>query len=188
MAKYSVELKLKIVQEYLSGQGGVNFLAQKYHIKSSTDIQKWVSVYKSFGVSGLQRKRQNRSYSPQFKRNAVNLYLTSEKSYREVAGELGINNPPLITRWVLDYREKGELAFSNMRGRPRKEVNVSKSKPEKSEENKVLTKLKEENLQLRIENEWLKGLRRLRMEQRAKENPDSSQAFKDNSGSPSNPS
>lgn len=32
MAKYSFELKYKVVQTYLNGDGGYNYLAQKYGI------------------------------------------------------------------------------------------------------------------------------------------------------------
>ncbi|KXT63526.1 hypothetical protein LACDD01_00006 [Lactococcus sp. DD01] len=40
-----------------------------------------------------------------------------------------------------------------------------------SEENLEFLELQQENLRLRIENEYLKGLRRLRMEQQVKEKP-----------------
>ncbi len=47
------------------------------------------------GIEGLHRSRQNKVYDSNFKLNAVNLYLTSEKSYRELAQELGIVNVPM---------------------------------------------------------------------------------------------
>lgn len=110
MAKYSFEFKLKLVQEYLSGEGGYTSLCEKYHIARSP-LLRWVASYRSLGVEGLKRKRKNKAYSPQFKLNAVNLYLTSEKSYQELATELKMSNPSLVTRWVQDYRKKGEFAF-----------------------------------------------------------------------------
>lgn len=126
MQKYSFELKIKVVQDYLSGQGGRMFLAQKYKISQPELIHRWVNAYQTFGVQGLHRKRQNKAYSRQFKLNAVNLYLTSEKSYREIANELGITNSTLLSTWVSAYREKGTLAFSKSRGKPRKEGSLHK--------------------------------------------------------------
>ena len=34
MAKYTFELKLKIVHDYLDGKGGSDYLAKKYSIKA----------------------------------------------------------------------------------------------------------------------------------------------------------
>ncbi len=189
MAKYSFNLKLKIVEDYLSGGGGYYFLAKKYRISHPELIHRWVENYKNRGVQGLQRKRQNIAYSTQFKLNAVSLYLTSGKSYREVSNELGMNNSPLLTRWVLDYREKGNSAFiQKLRGRPKGEHCVSKSKrgkkaSELSEIEQELDRLHADNLKLRMENEYLKGVRRLRMEQQAKKNPDLFKTSTDNSSS-----
>ena len=194
MPKYSFEFKLKVVNDYLSGVGGYRFLTDKYHVKDRKQIRNWVNAYKEFGVAGLQRKRQNSAYDSKFKLNAVNLYLTSEKSYREVANQLGINNSALVARWVLDYRQKGEFAFvQKPRGRPRKEGSVSQSKPKKSNEERSelerqLAEAQKENLYLRVENEYLKGLRRLRREQAMRENPDLFKASNDDSSSPSSSS
>jgi hypothetical protein len=46
-----------------------------------------------------------------------------------------------------------------------------KKKLDLKEENLEFLELQQENLRLRIENEYLKGLRRLRMEQQVKEKP-----------------
>ena len=194
MAKYSFEFKLKVVNDYLSGKGGYRALAGKYQGPTRGQITRWVNAYKQFGVDGLKRKRQNTSYDSNFKIKAVNLYLTSEMSYREVANQLGISNSTLITRWVLDYRQNGKFAFSSKsRGRSRKEDTVSQLKsknPQKelSELERQLAEAQEELLYLRVENEYLKGLRRLRKEQQMRENPDLFKASKDNSSSHSNSS
>jgi transposase len=181
MAKYSFEFKLKVVNDYLSGVGGYLLLTDKYHVKDRKQIRNWVNAYKEFGTEGLRMKRQNKTYDSNFKLNAVNLYLTSEASYREVANQLSLNNPALITRWVRDYRQKGEFAFvSSPRGRPRKEGTVAQSKEKKPKEELS----EKELLYLRVENEYLKGLRRLRMEQQMREKLDLFKASKENSSSP----
>ncbi|MBC1904784.1 IS3 family transposase [Listeria innocua] len=45
MTKYSFKFKLKIIHNYLSGQGGAPFLAKKYEFKNSSQIRKWINVY-----------------------------------------------------------------------------------------------------------------------------------------------
>ena len=50
---------------------------------------------KEFGNKGLMRSREKKNYSFEFKMHVVELYLTTEVSYRELALSLGINNPPI---------------------------------------------------------------------------------------------
>ncbi|MBQ6475705.1 MAG: helix-turn-helix domain-containing protein, partial [Clostridia bacterium] len=84
MAKYGFELKRKIVMEYLNGQGGWGYLAKKHNVPR-TSIQRWVANYKQYGDEGLARSRQQQVYSFEFKLHVVELYLTSELSYQELA-------------------------------------------------------------------------------------------------------
>ena len=48
MAKYSYELKKKIVEEYLFGKTSYSVLEDKYQIDESL-IKNWVNNYKHFG-------------------------------------------------------------------------------------------------------------------------------------------
>ena len=118
MAKYSYELKKKIVEEYLSGKTSYQALAMKYNIEKSAR-RLWVNNYKHFGDEGLMRSRNNREYSVEFKLEAITRYETSECSYRQLALELGLTNPSMIVNWRRQYREKGiEGLRSHKRGRP----------------------------------------------------------------------
>ena len=111
MAKYSYELKLEVVEAYLNGKGSYVYLASKYNIPSKTRIEEWVKTYKKFGKEGLMRSRQNKNYSFQFKLSVVELYLSSEVSYQELALSQGINNPSQIVKWVNDFRIAGPDAL-----------------------------------------------------------------------------
>ena len=71
MSKYSFELKMTIIHEYLKGKGGYPYLAKKYGIKSMGQVRYWVKSYQEFGKEGLLRKRQNQSYSGQFKNKVL---------------------------------------------------------------------------------------------------------------------
>ena len=118
MAKYNYELKKKIVEEYLSGKTSYPVLENKYQIDES-QIRRWVNNYKQFGDEGLMRSRNKRSYSVEFKLEAIIRYETSECSYQQLALELGLTNPSIIANWRRQYREKGiEGLRSHKRGRP----------------------------------------------------------------------
>ena len=173
VAKYSYEFKLQVVQDYLNKEGGCGYLAQKYDIPHREIIKKWVNAYKTLGEDGLKRSRHKRNYSFEEKLSVVELYMTTEISYQELANQLGMNNPPLIVRWVNDYRIAGPDALRPKK-KGRKKTLKTKKKSSKdiaevirevdtSEEH--VKALEEELLRLRIENAYLKELRRLRLEE-----------------------
>jgi len=175
MAKYSFEFKKKVVQEYLNGKGSYEYLSKKYNVASKEHIHRWVKSYEEFGNEGLFRSRQKNNYSFQFKLHVVELYLSSEVSYQELALSQGINNSSLITRWVNDFRIAGPDALRpKMKGR-KKTLDIREfKKPSKFGEEKPVDtsaehvkELEDELLKLRIENAYLKELRRLRLEEEA---------------------
>ena len=184
MAKYDYEFKKKVVTAYLSGEGGKGVLANTYGVKSPQNIMMWVNAFKTFGDEGLMRSQKNESYSFEFKLHVVELYLTTEISYQDLALSVGMKNPSLITKWVNDYRIAGPDAL-RLKHRGRRRI-VNKPKNVTKDENinqEYLKQLEEENLKLRIENAYLKELRRLRLEDEARlrERQESSTASEENS-------
>ena len=175
MTKYSYEFKKKVVQAYLNGEGGCEYLSKKYNVSHYETVRRWVKAYKEFGDNGLVRSRQNNNYSFQFKLSVVELYLSSEISYQELALSQGINNPTLITKWVNDFRIAGPDALRPKKKGRKKTLDIrefkksSKSKEEKSVDTSAeyVKELEDELLKLRIENAYLKELRRLRLEEEA---------------------
>ena len=190
MTKYSYELKKKVVSAYLNDEGGYEYLSKKYDISHHDIVRRWVKSYNKFGDKGLARSRQNNNYSFQFKLSVVELYLSSEVSYQELALSQGINNSSLITRWVNDFRTVGPDALRPKKKGRKKTLDIRelKNTSEPNEEKPVDTsdehvkELEDENLKLRIENAYLKELRRLRLEEEAllKKQRESSTVSEDN--------
>ncbi len=173
MTKYSYEFKKKVVQEYLDGKGGYGYLAKEHNIPEQCQLRRWINAYKEFGDDGLIRSRQNKNYSFLFKLSVVQLYLSSEVSYQELALSQGINNPSLITRWVNDFRIAGPDALRPKKKGRKKTLDIKEfKKPSNPIEEKPvdtsaehIKELEDELLKLRIENAYLKELRRLRLEE-----------------------
>ena len=179
MAKYSLTFKLKVVTAYLNGEGGYEYLTRKYGVKTTSQVRRWIYVFKEFGRDGLCRKRNNTRYTSEFKIAVVESYLTSELSYRQIALQHGLNNPSLIARWKSDFMKYGANAFVE---RPKGRIPTMSRTDEKAEitthtksrnqkKQKELTpeqaRILELEKQLRyaqIENAYLKELRRLRLE------------------------
>ena len=173
MPKYSYEFKKKVVREYMNGEGGTRTLAQKHNLPNRRTLEVWIAAYKEFGDEGLLRSRKNSEYTFEFKLYVVELYLTTEVSYLELALSVGIKNPAIITNWVSVYRIAGPDALRpKKKGRKPKVAKPTKEQIPQTEKEKAeaeyLRQLEEENLKLRIENAYLKELRRLRLEDEAK--------------------
>ncbi len=190
MAKYSYELKKKVVDEYLAGVGGYNYIAKKYGVSCHSIVERWVASYKACGNEGLLRSRKNINYTFEYKLRVVELYLTTEVSYQELSDLEKINNPSLISNWVMSFRRDGPQGL-----RPKKkgrkltmDIKDTTSKSEKidiSEPVNIseLQQLRDEVLHLKIENAYLKELRRLRLQdqQLLKEQQESYIASEDHS-------
>ena len=123
----------------------------------------------------MQRKKFNTKYSPEFKISCIIDMRTNHLSYHEVArkflgarsvsGEL--NKLSIIKRWERIYLEEGEAGFYIERcGRTRKMDNPNRGRPRKKPLDKKIKedligenqRLKEENMYLRAELEYLKKL------------------------------
>ena len=176
MAKYSFEFKKKVVLAYLNGEGGYKYLSKIYGVPSRSNIERWVHNYQTFGDEGLQRSRKNDTYSFEKKLSVVELYLSSEISYQDLALQEGIANPCMIVNWVNRFRAAGPDALRPHKKGRKKALDKSGKNPKivSSEEPFVDTsaehikELEDELLKLRIENAFLKELRRLRLEDEAK--------------------
>ena len=175
MAKYSYEFKQKVVQEYLNGKGSYEYISKQSNMPDKKQVRIWVNAYKELGKEGLMRSRKNKNYSFQFKLSVVELYISSEVSYQELALSQGIKNPSLIVKWVNDFRIAGPDALRPKKKGRKKTLDIREfKKPSKSDEEKPvdtsaehIKELEDENLKLRIENAYLKELRRLRLEEEA---------------------
>ena len=175
MAKYSYELKKEVVTAYFNGDGSQSYLMKKYGVSAKKRIQEWISAYEQFGDEGLIRSRKKQSYTFKYKLHIVELYLSSELSYQELAKREGIRNPGAITKWVNDFRIAGPDALRPKKKGRKKSLDTPSKKqdaqPIESTQRDIsaehVKQLEDENLKLRIENAYLKELRRLRLEEEA---------------------
>ena len=122
------------------------------------------------------RHSRKKEYSFEKKIFVVELYLTSDLSYNDIALQEGINNLSLICNWVHLFRVAGPDALRERR----KGRKISMTKSTKKLSNKTTSQttsdniskeyvkeLENELLQLRIENAFLKEARRLRLAEEA---------------------
>jgi transposase len=188
MSKYTFEFKKKVVAAYLNGEGGSRYLSKAYGIPAKSTVERWVNRYRLFGDEGFHHKCS--TYSFEKKLYVVELYLTNDISYQKLALQEKISDPNLISNWVNLFRAAGLEALRPHKKGWTEELDKSKKRSNILPEEKPIDtsaehvkELEDELLRLRIENAFLKELRRLRLEDEAKmrERRGSSTASEENS-------
>lgn len=124
--KYTYEFKKQVVDDYLSGRCGILKLAKLYDIPAKSLVRQWVAAYRELGDAGLKASWTKGVYTEEFKKEAVERYLSSEESYEVLATKMHLRNPATLNRWVREYQEQGLDAWKpKKRGRPRKKKEES---------------------------------------------------------------
>ena len=101
----------------------------------------------------------NKRYTPEFKQLVVETMREERLSVREVMRRFEINDHGIIERWERIYLEEGPEGLAIER-RGRSSKGRSKKLPKEAEED-----LLAENQRLRAENEYLKNLQALVLEE-----------------------
>lgn len=154
MAKYSYELKLKIVNEYLSRNCSYGYLQKKHDIPRQSMIETWVNLFQQYGEEGLKRKLTKSNYSGDFKLSVIKYRQLNGLTLQETANHFKIRNIGTISNWIRRYEEEGfEGLINSPVRRPRNmSKNIKKTSPKKLNESE-----REELIRLREENEYLKA-------------------------------
>ena len=100
--KYQVELKIKIVQEYLTGKQSVKSLANQYGV-GVTSIKEWIVLYRHNGITALESENQNQVYSEEIKREAVKEYLSGKGSTITITAKYGMRSTMQLRNWIKEY-------------------------------------------------------------------------------------
>ncbi|AKL94349.1 transposase IS3/IS911 family protein [Clostridium aceticum] len=113
--KFTAEIKIDAVKNYLSGTRSQNQIAKDLNIHIST-IQGWISSYKTLGTLGVTTTSKNAGYSEQLKKEAVIDYLSGNFSQYEVCEKYGIRNRTQLRKWILQYNDYEKIKSSGTGG------------------------------------------------------------------------
>ena len=107
----------------------------------------------------MARGKPNKRYTPEFKKMVVETMEKEQLSIYATMQEFGINDHKIIERWERIYLEEGPEGFAvERRGRS------SKGRPPKQLPKQVEEDLLAEVQRLRAENDYLKNLQALVLE------------------------
>lgn len=165
MKKYSIELKKKVIKEYEETEISLNKLARKYEIKSPKSIRERIRKYEIYGISGIENPK-NLNYPSDLKQNVIKCALTEDLNFRELADKFEIRNPKTVSEWVRKFQEEKNFPKINLSIDLKEEyLDMKKNNKKKDYSEKEIQEILQENLYLRIENDYLKELRRLELEE-----------------------
>lgn len=162
--KYDYELKLQICREMEETGIGYRAISYKYPMNQYT-IRYLYLLYKRHGPDIL--KHGYTHWTKSQKETAVKRVLNGE-SIKSVSIDIGLPNHFTLSRWVKEYKENEYTIVERKRGKPPMNKTSAKKKENLTQE-EYLKKLEQENLKLRIENEYLKKLDALVQKRKAQQ-------------------
>lgn len=161
--KYSAELKMKAVQSYLNGEGGLRTVCRKYGILNETQLRRWIMWYNGYREFKEHTSAQGEIYMTKGRKT------TQEERARIVAFCIEHNYDYGLTvethkvsyqqiyAWVRKYEEGGVEKLRDNRGRTKPVEEMTEIEKLKAE----MKILEAKNRQLEIENEFIKKLQEL---------------------------
>ena len=99
------EEKIRIVEQYLSGELGITGFTKKYGMHFSTLLE-WVRIYKAEGKAGLYPAQENRQYSEETKIRAAQDYLDGKGSISDICALYGVRSTSVVRRWLKWYNSR----------------------------------------------------------------------------------
>lgn len=156
---YTTNLKLAAVEDYLKGVGSLRDICQKYSIRSSTQLRRWIIKYnsheelKASGTGGIPIMTKGRQTTYDERIEIVQYCIEHQNNYAETATKYKVSYQQVYS-WIKKYDSIGIDALVDRRGK-------NKSKDEMTEleslraENKLL---KAQNRRQELEMEFLKKL------------------------------
>ncbi|MEY8738510.1 IS3 family transposase (plasmid) [Niallia taxi] len=167
--KYSEELKLSAIKEYLSGGSSIREVSRMYEISHPSVLRSWIRKYNSH--SELKDASQGRTGSMtneskltwEERLHIVLDCLGNGKNYQEAADTYQVSYQQ-VYHWVKKYEDGGEEALKDRRGKRKEESKLTPEEKFKLQ----MKKLERENERLRAENLYLKKLGGDRKEEKIK--------------------
>ena len=162
--KYSKELKIQAVNDYLSGKGSQIEICKKYKIRGRNQLRAWIKWYngqKEFkersSVKGEIYMTKGRKTTQEERVEIVAFCIEHGKDYGLTTETYNVSYQQIYS-WVKKYEEKGVEGLTDRRGKTKPESELTEEERLR-QENKILqAKIKDQEMEIAL----LKKLRELR--------------------------
>lgn len=154
--KYSKELKLQAVQDYLTGKGSQYTICKKYEILSDKQLRDWIKVYnghKEFKEHNSSRTEiymtKGRKTTQWERTEIVAFCIEHGKDYTLTIEEYGVSYQQIYS-WVRKYEEKGVDGLCDGRGRTKPESEMTGTEKLKAENKILQAQLKDREMEIAL--------------------------------------
>lgn len=106
--KLSIVEKVELVRQYTNGEISISGAAQKAGVVPKS-VRRWIIAYEAEGAAAFLPHDQNRVYSPELKKKAVQEYLSGEGSLEDISKKYKIRNPCILEAWLKVYNTHGDF-------------------------------------------------------------------------------
>ena len=124
---YSREIKEQAVRDYLSGEGSLQEISQKYKLRSDWQLRNWIKVYNAHGDFSSRKESGGGSYMKQGRETTleeriqiVRECIAGGKNYGEMALKYQVSYQQ-VRSWTIRFEEMGETGLEDRRGRRKKD-------------------------------------------------------------------
>ena len=162
--KYSAELKLQAVQDYLTGKGSLRQICRQYGIKDKRQLRNWISCYnghKDFkertGSRGEIYMTKGRKTTQQERAQIVAFCIEHGKDYALTVETYQVSYQQIYS-WVRKYEASGVDGLVDRRGKAKPEDELTEAERLRQENRMLQAKLKDKEMEIAL----LKKLRELR--------------------------
>ena len=163
--KYSKELKIQAVNDYLSGKGSQIEICKKYKIRGRNQLRAWIKWYngqKEFkersSVKGEIYMTKGRKTTQEERVEIVAFCIEHGKDYGLTTETYNVSYQQIYS-WVKKYEDKGVEGLTDRRGKTKPDSELTEEERLR-QENKILqAKIKDQEMEIAL----LKKLRELRV-------------------------
>lgn len=108
---YEPDVKLQAVKAYLGGEGSLKEIGQRFGLRDSSILRRWLAQYEVEGESAFLTSREKAAYTSELKEAAVLAYRNGEGSQQKICKRFGIRGVAQLRVWLAQYETEGKNAF-----------------------------------------------------------------------------
>ena len=161
--KWSKEIKIAAVREYIDGKGSIEEICKKYKISTSTILRRWILWYNGHrefkersSAKGEIYMTKGRKTTQEERAKIVAFCIEHNYDYGLTVETYKVSYQQIYS-WVRKYEEGGVDNLKDNRGRTKPAEEMTEIEKLKAE----MKILEAKNRQLEIENEFIKKLQEL---------------------------
>ena len=162
--KYSKELKIQAVTDYLTGKGSQQEICKKYKIRCRKQLRDWIKWYNGHqefkehsSARGEIYMTKGRKTTQEERAEIVAFCIEHGKDYGLTIETYKVSYQQIYS-WVKKYEEKGVEGLTDRRGKTKPESELTEEERLRQENRILQAKIKDQEMEIAL----LKKLRELR--------------------------